>query len=193
MYESEDDNPAFVEGHLDTVCNIAIQILEQKAFCQQYPDQDGAEEAPEDQAEYDSVLISSAGYLVAALVNALGTDIAQAFEKFFLLIAKYYLSATPEAEVLSNAAFAAGLLIESSDIDLSQQHLHLLGALQPLFVLAPDAPAGKLNARDNAAGAIGRTIIRNTAAIPLGQVLPVFIDALPLKNDYLENRPVFRR
>ena len=26
----------------------------------------------------------------------------------------------------------------------------------------------------------------------LDQVLPVFVNALPLKNDYLENRPVFR-
>ncbi|KAJ8694379.1 hypothetical protein PTI98_009303 [Pleurotus ostreatus] len=102
-------SPAFVEGHLDTVCNIAIQILEQKAFCQQYPDQDGAEEAPEDQAEYDSVLISSAGYLVAALVNALGTDIAQAFEKFFLLIAKYY----KKSRSLADRSSSIGTLAET--------------------------------------------------------------------------------
>ncbi|KAL0953706.1 hypothetical protein HGRIS_004898 [Hohenbuehelia grisea] len=250
MYETEDNKtvasavcvgfaetlntvgPAFVEGHLDTVCNIAIQILEQKAFCQQDPDQDEAEEAPEDQAEYDSVLISSAGDLVAALANALGADFVQAFEKFFPLISKYYKknrsladrsssigtlaeiisgmkgSITPfteplldlfyralsdnEPEVLSNAAFAVGLLVENSDVDLSPQYLNLLGALRPLFVLAPDSPSAKLNARDNAAGAIGRMIIHNTAAIPLDQVLPVFVGALPLKNDYLENRPVFR-
>ncbi|KAF8953960.1 hypothetical protein BDZ97DRAFT_1678458, partial [Flammula alnicola] len=43
-----------------------------------------------------------------------------------------------------------------------------------------------------AAGAVGRLIVRNTAAVPLDQVLPIFVDALPLKNDYLENRPVFR-
>ena len=68
-----------------------MQILEQKAFCQQDPDQDEDEEAPEDQAEYDSVLISSAGDLVAALANALGYDFAQPFVKFFPLIAKYYV------------------------------------------------------------------------------------------------------
>lgn len=98
----------------------------------------------------------------------------------------------PDAEVLSNAAFATGLLVENSEVDLSPQYLHLLAALRPLFDVTADSPAPRLNAKDNAAGAVGRLIVRNTAAIPLEQVLPVFIAALPLKNDYLENRPVFR-
>lgn len=68
-----------------------MQILEQKAFCQQDPDQDEDEEAPEDQAEYDSVLISSAGDLVAALASALGAEFTPAFNTFFPLIAKYYV------------------------------------------------------------------------------------------------------
>ena len=74
------------------ICNIAVEVLSQKALCQQDPDQDEDEEAPEDQAEYDSVLISSAGDLVASLANALGLDFAQAFGTFFPLIAKYYVS-----------------------------------------------------------------------------------------------------
>lgn len=77
---------------LDTICSIAVTILEQKAFCQQDPDQDEEEEAPEDQAEYDSVLISSAGDLVSALSSALGADFAPAFTTFFPLISKYYVS-----------------------------------------------------------------------------------------------------
>jgi importin-4 len=75
----------------DHISSIAVQILEQKAFCQQDPDQDEDEEAPEDQAEYDSVLISSAGDLVAALANALGSDFLPAFTTFFPLISKYYV------------------------------------------------------------------------------------------------------
>lgn len=104
----------------------------------------------------------------------------------------YRALSDPDAEVLSNAAFATGLLVENSEIDLSPQYLHLLAALRPLFDLTADSPPPRLNAKDNAAGAVGRLIVRNTAAVPLDQVLPVFIGALPLKNDYLENRPVFR-
>ena len=98
----------------------------------------------------------------------------------------------PDAEVLSNAAFAVGLLVEHSAVDLSPQYLHLLTALRPLFDVTPDSPSARLNAKDNATGAVARLILKNTSAIPLDQVLPIFVGALPLKNDYLENRPVFR-
>jgi hypothetical protein len=250
MYESEDNKTvvaslciglaetinklgtAFIEKNVEQICNIAIQVLSQKALCQQDPDQDENEEAPEDQAEYDSVLVSSAGDLVAALSNALGSDFAQAFGTFFPLIAKYYgknrsLSdkssaigclaeiisgikgaVTPhtepllelfyralgdnEAEVQSNACFAVGLLVEHSAVDLTPQYLPLLAALRPLFDVTPDAHRSRLNAKDNAAGAVARLIYRNYAAVPLDQVLPVFVASLPLKEDYVENRPVFR-
>lgn len=104
----------------------------------------------------------------------------------------YRALADEEAEVQSNAAFASGMLVEHSNLDLSSQYPILLGGLRPLFVVAPDAPSSRLNARDNAAGAVARLIVRNTAALPLEHVLPVFIGALPLKNDPLENRPIFR-
>lgn len=97
-----------------------------------------------------------------------------------------------EPEVLSNAAFAIGLLVEHSRTELSPQYLPLLAALQPLFSVTAESPPASLNAKDNATGAVARLIIRNTAAMPLNQVLPLFIAALPLKNDYLENGPVFR-
>ena len=98
----------------------------------------------------------------------------------------------PEAEVQSNACFAVGLLVEHSERDLSPQYLPLLAALRPIFDVPQNAPTARLSAKDNAAGAVSRLIVRNTASIPLDQVLPVLIAALPLKNDHLENRPVFQ-
>jgi hypothetical protein len=97
-----------------------------------------------------------------------------------------------EAEVQSNAAFASGMLVEHSETDMSSQYVSLLGALRPVFMVTLNAPHARLNARDNAAGAVARLIVRNTAAVPLDVVLPAFVDALPLKADPLENRPVFR-
>lgn len=88
----------------DEVCGIAAQILEQKAYCQQDPDSDLADEAPEDQAEYDSVLISSAGDLVASLANALGGDFVQAFGTFFPLIAKFYVSGVLLSGITPNSS-----------------------------------------------------------------------------------------
>jgi hypothetical protein len=62
----------------------------------------------------------------------------------------------------------------------------LLTALSPLFN-NQTLP----NTTDNAAGAVARMIIAHPEAVPLDQVLPVFINALPLKADYEENQPVF--
>lgn len=76
---------------METLCTLVATILEQKALCQQDPDQDEDEEAPEDSAEYDTVLISSAGDVVAALAEVLGADFAPAFTTFFPLIAKFYV------------------------------------------------------------------------------------------------------
>ncbi|KAJ7876801.1 armadillo-type protein [Mycena leptocephala] len=210
MYETEDNKsvvttlcnslaetinkigPGFVDGHLEEISRMAMEILDQKAECQQDPDQDDEEEAPEDQAEYETVLISSAGDVVAAIANALGADFAPAFGAFYPLIAKYYKKSRslnersstigclaeiisgmkgaitpstepllelchralsdPEADVLSNAAFAVGLLVENTDMDLTAQYLQLLGLY----------------------------------------VLPILIASLPLRHDVLENRPIFR-
>jgi importin-4 len=127
---------------------------------------------------------------LAEIISGMKTSVTPSTEPLLELF--YRALSDPDAEVQSNAAFASGLLVEFSEVDLSPQYLHLLAAFRPLFVLLPNASAAQSNARDNAAGAVARLIIRNTAAVPLDQVLPVLVDALPLKNDYLENRPVFR-
>lgn len=97
-----------------------------------------------------------------------------------------------DVEVQSNAAFAVGLLIEHSTVDLSPQYMHLLQALRPFFDLPTDAATQRVTARDNAAGAVARMIVRSPNVVPLDQVLPILFSALPLRNDFLENRPVFR-
>lgn len=104
----------------------------------------------------------------------------------------YQALSDEEAEVQCNAAFAVGLLVEHSQKDLSPQYLHLLSGLHPLFEVTPNSSPSKLKAHDNAVGAVSRLIVRNTAAVPLDQVFPVVISALPLRHDLLENTPVFK-
>jgi hypothetical protein len=104
----------------------------------------------------------------------------------------YQALSDEEPEVQCNAAFAAGLLVEHSQKDLSPQYLHLLSALRPLFEVTPTSHISKWKSHDNAVGAVSRLILRNVAAVPLDQVLPVLINALPLRHDFLENPPVFK-
>ncbi|KAF9432023.1 hypothetical protein BGZ76_011403, partial [Entomortierella beljakovae] len=91
-----------------------------------------------------------------------------------------------EAEVRSNAAYAVGALCESTNLDVSSQYPNILTALYPLF-----QNQNLDNATDNACGAVARMIMKHPNAVPLDQVLPVFLQALPLKRDYEENEPVY--
>ncbi|WRT69118.1 uncharacterized protein IL334_006102 [Kwoniella shivajii] len=96
-----------------------------------------------------------------------------------------------EADVRSNAAFAAGVLIENSDSDLSSNYQAILGALQPFFAPAEHSAPAVYNARDNAAGAVARMVTKNPNALPLDQVISVLVSVLPLRFDPLENRAVY--
>ncbi|WWD21319.1 hypothetical protein CI109_105803 [Kwoniella shandongensis] len=96
-----------------------------------------------------------------------------------------------EAEVRSNAAFAAGVLVENSEADLSGQYIALLTALQPFFSPPEHSAPPVYNARDNAAGALARMISKNPAGLPLDQVIAVLVSVLPLRFDALENKAVF--
>jgi hypothetical protein len=93
--------------------------------------------------------------------------------------------------VRSNAAFAAGVLVEHSQSDLSAQYPALLQALQPFFAVPDHSPPPVYHARDNAAGALARLVVKNPAALPLEQVVSVIVSVLPLRFDPLENRPVY--
>lgn len=96
-----------------------------------------------------------------------------------------------EADVRSNAAFAAGVLVEYSETDLSSQYVALLTTLQPFFQPPEHSAPALFNAKDNAAGAVARLISKNPSALPLDQIVPLLISALPLQFDPLENRAVY--
>ncbi|KAI8988658.1 armadillo-type protein [Pilobolus umbonatus] len=91
-----------------------------------------------------------------------------------------------DCSVRSNAAYALGVLSLYSQLDLASQYPIILTALHPLFQ-GQSVP----NITDNAMGAVARMIIARPHAVPLDQVLPVFISVLPLKADFAENEPVF--
>jgi len=84
------------------------------------------------------------------------------------------------APVRSNSAYLSGLLCEYGGEAVVKHYPKLLELLSPLF-LGPTP--GTI---DNACGAVGRMIQAFPQAVPLPQVLPVWIAALPLREDYQE-------
>ena len=68
-------------------------------------------------------------------------------------------------------------------------YLELLQALHPLFSLTSKGTEGGVV--DNAAAAVARMIMAVPTAVPMEQVLPVLLSALPLKTDRSENESVY--
>jgi hypothetical protein len=127
---------------------------------------------------------------LAEIVNGMEGAVTPFTESLFPLFLTAL--ADPEPEVQSNAAFAMGALLAHTQADLSSQYLTVLGALHPLFGLPDDGQGKHENAKDNACGAVARMLVKNLAAIPVEQVLPVFFGALPLRRDYAESESVVR-
>jgi hypothetical protein len=75
-----------------------------------------------------------------------------------------------------NAAYCTGLLVQASPDQAAPFLPQVLAALHTLF--RADEAAG---ARDNAVGAVGRIMLAVPQALPLGQVLPVYLGGLPLQ------------
>ncbi|KAK4700212.1 importin-4, partial [Phenoliferia sp. Uapishka_3] len=124
---------------------------------------------------------------LAEIVNGLESAVTPFTDALFPLFLRSL--ADPEAEVQSNGAFAMGSLIFHSQTDLSSQYMNILGVLHPLF--APNDDRKAENAQDNACGCVSRMILKNISAVPLDQVLPVLIQALPLKRDFAESEKTF--
>ncbi|CAN1151071.1 Probable importin subunit beta-4 [Linum perenne] len=88
-----------------------------------------------------------------------------------------------------NAAFCAGELCKNGGESVLKARYYndVLRGLYPLFGESEPDDA----VRDNAAGALARMIMTYPQSIPLNQVLPVFLKALPLKEDYEESMTIY--
>lgn len=89
---------------LKETCENVSSILEGKHVCQNDPDADEDDLPLEEQAEFDSVLISSTSDVIATLASVLGSDFAQMFGSFLPLIAKYTVSAASFVDSCGPAA-----------------------------------------------------------------------------------------
>ncbi len=92
--------------------------------------------------------------------------------------------------VRRNAAFTAGVCAESLPDIVAPAFPQILQGLHPLFSVDTSGDAGAAVV-DNAAAAVARMITARPASLPMAQVLPVFLNALPLKSDMTENETVY--
>lgn len=103
--------------------------------------------------------------------------------------------ADPDENVKRNAAFCAGLCCESLTDKAIPDYPSILQGLGSVFSLGEQRSIQQSDPAaaciDNAAAAVARMVMAAPQAVPMDQVLPVFLRALPLKTDMTENETVY--
>ncbi|KAJ2127851.1 hypothetical protein GGF48_003105, partial [Coemansia sp. RSA 921] len=135
-----------------------------------------------------SVAVSERAMAVGCLAE-IAKNMGPGITKYAEALFPIFMSALQDkhAEVQSNAAYGVGAFIETATIDASPYFGDVLKALFPLIQMTDNTN----NARDNAAGCVARLILENADAVPLSDVLPAWIGALPIRGDHLEDLPVY--
>ncbi|PNF42980.1 hypothetical protein B7P43_G09585 [Cryptotermes secundus] len=89
-------------------------------------------------------------------------------------------------EVRNNAIFGIGEMVLHGKEALFPHYSEILQALST-------AASKERHARtlDNICGALAKLILTNIAGVPMAQVFPVFVNYLPLREDFDENKAVF--
>jgi len=99
--------------------------------------------------------------------------------------------ADPDDNVRRNAAFGCGICCEKLGEKVVKDYPTLLQALSPLFSIKATNAESSAACRDNAVAAVSRMIMASTQNVPLAQVLPPVLQALPLQTDMTENETVY--
>ncbi|KAI8388178.1 armadillo-type protein [Radiomyces spectabilis] len=99
--------PAIIANHVEDIARNLLDIFEKRSICQQtFDDEDFVDE--DEEAESESLLISAAGDLVAALCETIGESFSSFFDVFLPLISKYY----KKTKTSSERSMAVGCLGE---------------------------------------------------------------------------------
>jgi importin-4 len=97
----------------------------------------------------------------------------------------------PDDNVKRNGAFCSGVCCENLGESIVGDYPALLQAISPLFSVDPTQGDSSAACMDNAVAALSRMIMTCPNHVPLSQVLPALLKALPLKNDMTENETVY--
>ncbi|CAM6083186.1 unnamed protein product [Calypogeia fissa] len=122
---------------------------------------------------------------VAEVANKIGSVIVPYVDVVMPVALKELRS--PEPTNRRNAAYCVGELCKHGGGNVLPYYQNILVGMYPLFAESETDDG----VRDNAAGAVARMIGAHPQAIPLNQVLPVFIKSLPLKEDIEESASVY--
>lgn len=95
--------------------------------------------------------------------------------------------------VRRNSAFCVGVMIQSCKDQMKPHYPSLLQSLHPLCIRSADKMSADTGGADvdNALSAVCRIILESRESIPLEQIFPVLLAALPLRSDHTEGPIVY--
>ncbi|XP_068094207.1 importin-4 [Hyperolius riggenbachi] len=128
---------------------------------------------------------SFGGGILAESVVSLGEAVVQFVPQ--ILPALISGAQDKDDEVRSNAVFGLGVLAEHGGASVHQHYPKLLSVLSSIISCEKNAQA-----LDNVCGAVCRMVLSHPGGVPLEQVFPVLVRSLPLREDFEENRIVFK-
>ncbi|XP_033183456.1 importin-4 [Bombus vancouverensis nearcticus] len=210
------------EGHKDAIMNCVIDVMSGKTECQDQEEAEdldieaeqdellvecagdvfcnfGKVVPPEDFGHYFQTVLpmllersrrnksEAQRSFAVGTISECFTALKQQTSNFIHILLPTFLKLVddPNAEVRNNAIYGIGELALHSNA-----YMHFPDILTVLSnAIYKESHAG---ARDNIVGAIARLIIVNYMNVPLDQVFPIFVKQLPLKEDFEENKAVFR-
>lgn len=125
------------------------------------------------------------------VINEVGRAAGDKYADMLLPIIKDGVADDMES-VRRNSAYCLGIMCQRSPEKMSASVLQVLQWLYPLCVRPTDEILTDVGGADsdNALGAVSRMIM-NCPGVPLGQVLPVMFNALPLRSDFGEGQTVY--
>uniref|UniRef100_A0A7S2YBI1 Importin subunit beta-1/Transportin-1-like TPR repeats domain-containing protein n=1 Tax=Entomoneis paludosa TaxID=265537 RepID=A0A7S2YBI1_9STRA len=100
--------------------------------------------------------------------------------------------ADEDVNVKRNSAFCAGICSENLKVQVVGDYPAMLQLLGQNFALDASASESTSACVDNSAAAVARMIMASPENVPIPQVFPVFLQALPLKIDMTENQTVYQ-
>lgn len=132
-----------------------------------------------------NALRSFASGTIAECFSALGHVVSAFVPQILPMLLK--LTSDEDSDVRNNSLYGLGELALHGKNAVSSYYNDILKVLGDTVMNESNA-----RVRDNAIGAIARLIIADYTLLPLDAVFPLFINALPLQQDYVENKAVFK-
>lgn len=125
-------------------------------------------------------------------------EIGQAFAPYLKTVWPLVIKGLGDKDVAirRNSAFCAGVMFDAvpSAPELQALLPPILNALRPLFVVKEKNKRKEealIGCRDNAASCLARMIKHHSASLPMDQVIPVLMSALPLTSDFTETKNTY--